>query len=82
MRFWHLLANLRHTQERTTILYRIGVMLAVLLALLLSFSSLFLWAHESTDYDSVKSISAIRASIAPKIDVILDDDVWIQDQHD
>lgn len=67
----------RTTSSAFAILSRTGGRLGALLITLLCFSSLSLWAHESTDGTPVKSIRAIRASpAAPKIDGVLDDEVW------
>jgi hypothetical protein len=67
----------RTTSSAFAILSRTGGRLAALVIFLLYFSSLSIWAHESTHGASVKSIRAIRASpTAPKIDGVLDDEVW------
>lgn len=64
-------------QKAFAILSRTIRKLAVLLVLLFCFSSFSLLAQESTDGASVKSVSAIRVSpTAPKIDGILNDEVW------
>ncbi len=66
------------TRRTSAILSRTGRRPAALVIILLCFSNLSLWAHESTDGAPVKSILAIRASTAPKIDGVLDDVVWQQ----
>lgn len=66
-------------QQVPTVLSRAGRWLLALFIFLLCFSSLSLWAHESTHGAPVKSIRAIRVSpTAPKIDGVLDDEVWQQ----
>jgi len=57
---------------------RAGRRLTVLMIFLLCLSSLSLWAHEPKDSSSVKSVRAIRTPVPPKIDGVLDDEVWKQ----
>ncbi len=57
--------------------YATGMRLGALVIIILCFSGLSLLAHEATDSSPVKSVNAIRVSpTAPKIDGILDDEVW------